>query len=465
MKKTTKFSKIFRVTKYAALSIVVVAAALWVYLRFFVRDIPHIDDSALTRETTKVPPSKNGFLLLAQAEVLMNLKAFKYEFVRIGTIGHELDNTGRLSDASMQEAMFLFKDRLGAMERAAELPYSQAPEIPYMDTDTTVPHHYNPLSIRYLSMIKLEIARRDFEAGRQEQALEGIKKVMDIGRIEAMEQGGGSLINLMMSTSIKQSAVEALNSMIAQGYFLEDVSGLNAFLGGRDISADAIRNAFKGEYRNMSGVLNTANSRDIYRFLFNHDEHAPYTSGIFGSFFGRFFESFLFQKERTRKMIFDYHAKLIEDAGKPYSEWFKWVNSGVMLRFPDSSETLPLIFRGEYGARMYIYLGCPSLRNGVARIYYTNFAIQATRLRLAALTFKRDKGALPRTLGELVPAYIDRVPADPFDGKPIRYNPDKKIIYSVGTDAKDDGGAAAKRMFSDKPFEIFSKEKDLVLGI
>jgi len=55
------------------------------------------------------------------------------------------------------------------------------------------------------------------------------------------------------------------------------------------------------------------------------------------------------------------------------------------------------------------------------------------------------QGALPESLSELVPQYLRAVPSDPFDAndKPIRYLPkyNPPVLYSVGYDGKDDGGA------------------------
>ena len=34
------------------------------------------------------------------------------------------------------------------------------------------------------------------------------------------------------------------------------------------------------------------------------------------------------------------------------------------------------------------------------------------------------------------------VPADPFDGKPFRYDASKGIVYSVGKDCEDSGGSS-----------------------
>ena len=58
--------------------------------------------------------------------------------------------------------------------------------------------------------------------------------------------------------------------------------------------------------------------------------------------------------------------------------------------------------------------------------------------------FRRGHGGrLPARLEELVPGYCKAVPADLFDGKPLRYRTfgTGYVIYSVGPDGKDDGGA------------------------
>jgi hypothetical protein len=63
-------------------------------------------------------------------------------------------------------------------------------------------------------------------------------------------------------------------------------------------------------------------------------------------------------------------------------------------------------------------------------------AVAIERYRLA------HSGQLPPDLNSLTPQYLDEVPIDPFDGKPLRYQRRSKgyVIYSVGGDCKDDGG-------------------------
>ena len=71
----------------------------------------------------------------------------------------------------------------------------------------------------------------------------------------------------------------------------------------------------------------------------------------------------------------------------------------------------------------------------IARLRATIAALGVERFRLA-------NGRLPDKLSDLVPKYLDAVPLDPFDGKPLRYKKLKKgfRVYSIGKDKKDDGG-------------------------
>jgi hypothetical protein len=62
---------------------------------------------------------------------------------------------------------------------------------------------------------------------------------------------------------------------------------------------------------------------------------------------------------------------------------------------------------------------------------------------LAVERFRRDASRWPESLAEMVPGYLKMVPTDPFDLRPSRYTrlPDGVVIYAVGPDGVDDGGA------------------------
>ena len=70
-----------------------------------------------------------------------------------------------------------------------------------------------------------------------------------------------------------------------------------------------------------------------------------------------------------------------------------------------------------------------------------------TRLQLAQLAYalagyRAKFGSYPQELSQLAPRYIPKVPRDLFSGRSFRYEADSDdfLLYSVGTNGKDDSG-------------------------
>ena len=84
--------------------------------------------------------------------------------------------------------------------------------------------------------------------------------------------------------------------------------------------------------------------------------------------------------------------------------------------------------------------------------------MESAQVAIAVEHFRLDTGKLPERLDELVPKYMEKVPIDPFDGKPLRYKRLEKgyTIYSIGEDGKDDGGQKRKpgKEGYDYPFTV-----------
>jgi len=61
---------------------------------------------------------------------------------------------------------------------------------------------------------------------------------------------------------------------------------------------------------------------------------------------------------------------------------------------------------------------------------------------LALALYKSDTGAYPSSLDPLVPRYLPAIPADPYDGQPMRYRQSGSAwrLYSIGEDRLDRGG-------------------------
>ncbi len=79
----------------------------------------------------------------------------------------------------------------------------------------------------------------------------------------------------------------------------------------------------------------------------------------------------------------------------------------------------------------------------------------ATRTGLACRVYKEKKGSYPESLSDLVPGLIPAVPIDPFTGDPFVYRREGEgfIVYSLGSNRKDDGGRSTweiTQMVTDK---------------
>jgi hypothetical protein len=80
---------------------------------------------------------------------------------------------------------------------------------------------------------------------------------------------------------------------------------------------------------------------------------------------------------------------------------------------------------------------------GCRRAFASHSRIQHLRILCAAARYRQVHGELPETLSELVPEFLEQVPHDIMDGKPMRYRRTKEggcVVWSIGRNRIDDGG-------------------------
>lgn len=147
---------------------------------------------------------------------------------------------------------------------------------------------------------------------------------------------------------------------------------------------------------------------------------------------------------RMKSDIDSLYAHFIELSAKPYDraswrrldagfatssdDWHLWVS----MRDPAGYVLAEMMLRGLESATLTHYLKIADLR--------------ATEVVLAILQFEKNESHPPANLSELVPRYLESIPSDPYDGKPLRYKVKSDgtwIVYSIGPDQMDDGGLKA----------------------
>jgi len=107
-----------------------------------------------------------------------------------------------------------------------------------------------------------------------------------------------------------------------------------------------------------------------------------------------------------------------------------------LTNYLDSASTLA-------AKRLDIYstMLLPSFSRVIVREASTQAHVRLAITALAVERFRQERGQLPRSLEELAPEFLLKIPTDPFDGAPLRYRVLAKgyIIYSIDADGRDDG--------------------------
>ena len=80
----------------------------------------------------------------------------------------------------------------------------------------------------------------------------------------------------------------------------------------------------------------------------------------------------------------------------------------------------------------------PNYKTNLGRCMEYDARQGLAELAFAATAYKTAKSRYPEKIEELVPNYIDRIPTDPFDGKPLKMRPVKGglELYSIGSHPK-----------------------------
>ncbi len=234
---------------------------------------------------------------------------------------------------------------------------------------------------------------------------------------QRFQDGQGAVFPWAVSESIKCWGVGLLESIARRG------------TPSRDLCVEIARDLPRYEAR---GLAAQTALREEYR-LFSADLDDPELVGLYlkwelGSSFGHR----LVQKNRTRHLLLNTVRPLIELHGRPFR------GEPVV-----EQELRPSGWLNYYGEVLWATVASTIVR-GVDYRYRANFQVRATSALFALRAHHLDHGYIPDRLSALVPDYLDAVPRDPWNGKPLRYSAARRLIWAVGDDLVDDGGFEEK---------------------
>jgi len=147
-------------------------------------------------------------------------------------------------------------------------------------------------------------------------------------------------------------------------------------------------------------------------------------------------EAYLWQPNRSQALEAEVYRSRQSDASRT---WLAHLRAQVDLHPPTA--TLLLLLRPDAAGIVLYQIGTPNYDRFVARKCGENVRAAATTAILALLAYQDEHGDLPQRLEQLVPDQLDHLPIDDFDGAPLRYSRERRELWSVGTDLRDEGGS------------------------
>ncbi len=149
----------------------------------------------------------------------------------------------------------------------------------------------------------------------------------------------------------------------------------------------------------------------------------------------------------TQSQLANYYRAWINELNRPFSQFhIEATPQNFDIKLISASWTE--MIRPNFGGRMFLYAFKPEklAREVVVASDASLATDRELRVGFALRHYYDDNKSLPKKLTDLVPVYLPAVPTDPFDGKPLRYDLAKRLVYSVGTDLADHDGSKYLQM-------------------
>jgi hypothetical protein len=225
--------------------------------------------------------------------------------------------------------------------------------------------------------------------------------------------------------SVKAIGLKQLRSMLGRTALASDeLRPYIALLGAHGADEHGFTDALKVEYRCIVAAVDDMKSGKYWL----SDVSMEYEAARF----------MLLKANMTKRLFAGDIRTLSRNASKP------WVHAQRPdITTGNRATFLVKAFISGNGAGIIMHrMIMPSIVRAHASKCEENCVVGSTRVLIALRCYHLDHGELPNTLEALVPDYLDAVPLDDFDGRPMKYSKEKKVVYAVGTDLVDNGGTA-----------------------
>lgn len=394
-------------------------------------DTSAFNDSDLIPVRVEVPRGSNAFWTLIKAT-----NALYWPEAQERKLDHLSDNRhwdGALAAKELEKnrrCLDLFDEAMRQPFLLVPEPKSALEDYPYLEGWRIIGRVE---SIRCVSL---------FRGHKEKEAFASAFKLVQFG--QRVEDSGGPIIHYLVGSAIKSSGLHRIRQMIPQTTL--EATDLVQLIGELDrfkASKEGLSNALKVEYQTDCRFINDYAAGKMVST--NKAEQGELSMGM---------KAFL-NPTKTKMKFARAERILLDGFSKPFGE-ISWSDLPVIETNTSFLGSVHQFIEGNAMGNILFEMLEPPLKTLAAIKSREDVNVTATQLLLALKVYKMRHGKLPASLSELVPEFFPKVPTDNFDGKPFRYLPDKKFIYSIGPDLKDSGG---------KAFQQYSKDYDLTFKI
>jgi hypothetical protein len=234
-----------------------------------------------------------------------------------------------------------------------------------------------------------------------------------------------TLISMLVRIAVHHYGARKVERVLAQGEPSEAALVALQHLLEEEVREPLLLLGLRGERGGMDALMEAIQNGDVNLWQLAQLASGPRASLI--SLEGLKMVAMAGSVKHSRAVQLRYMNRIVEYAKRPLIE-----QPALFKQADEEVKRLPGL------ARML----CPAASKVAEAFHRDQALLECTILLVAAERYRRARGHWPETVNELVPAFATAVPADPFDGKPLRLvrRPDGLVVYSVGVDGVDNGG-------------------------
>lgn len=389
----------------------------WLAQQFL--DGPPADDRHLLPPVrVEIPAEENAWSLLNDFE---SAYESQYEIVgesRMIDIELFLEQPEEWDEPDLSPLSEVFEKNRRAYEIAEEIVARPRYQPPFMEHIESPAKYIG--SLRGVTDLLTLRAYHEYHLGRAPQAIDDALRMISLGH--RVRSNPSSLIEQLVGNAIYNTGMEALLLFVGEGRANDELASVATRLQPFAPQPEHYALALRHEYAILS--------RSFQRMV---DGKIPVDGLPLGSAATRFAWSVFLKPNRTKSLFVPRFSRLIDEAAETYAVAFA-------SRFdPGEPNGLWLILSGNFGGNMMFAMIMPTMehsRDGETKIRAFWSGLRAV---LAIKRYEARTGELPSTLAELVPEYLAEVPVDPYDGKPVRYSREARMVRCVGTNLHEEG--------------------------